>query len=121
VEAQHQPAASSAERVALNDAAFREANERIRAVAGDWEMEGMLPVLCECADTTCTTVVRMRAREYEAVREDPRHFINAPGHNASGGGWAQVIAEREGYEIVTKVGEAGEIVEELDPRARNES
>ena len=36
---------SMAERVAYNDAAFREANERIREKTDEWEMDGLLPAL----------------------------------------------------------------------------
>jgi hypothetical protein len=30
----------------------------------------------------CTTVVRVTPRQYEAVRADPRWFINAAGHES---------------------------------------
>jgi hypothetical protein len=109
--------AASAERVARNDAAFREANEAIRSTAETWDMEGLLPVLCECADTSCTTILRLTPEEYEGVRADPRTFINAAGHHVSAQGWARVVAEHERYTVVEKVGEAAEIVEELDPRS----
>lgn len=106
----------SAERVARNDAAFRVANEEIRAAAAEWNMDGLLPALCECADPHCTTVLRVTPRQYEAVRSDPRWFINAPGHEVNAQGWAYVISANERFVVVEKIGEAGEIVEELDPR-----
>ena len=108
---------TTAERVAENDAGFREANEAIQAKAVAWEMNGLLPVICECADTSCTDILHVTASGYEEVRANPRWFLNAPGHHVNGLGWAQVVATREGYEIVEKIGEAGEIVEELDPRS----
>lgn len=105
------------ERVAYNDAAFREANESIREKASEWGMDGLLPALCECADTSCHVVLRLTPRQYEDVRANPRWFINAPGHHVNANGWVSVVAEHDRYVIVEKIGEAGEIVEQLDPRA----
>jgi len=106
----------AAERVARNDAAFRIANEEIRSKAAAWNMDGPLPTLCECGDPQCTTVVLVTPRQYEAVRSDPRWFINAPGHEVNDEGWAYVISANDRFVVVEKVGEAGERAEELDPR-----
>jgi len=62
------------------------------------------------------TIVRVTPRQYEAVRSDPRWFINAPGHEANDQGWAHVISENDRFVVVEKIGEAGELAEELDPR-----
>ena len=106
----------SAERVARNNALFRVANEEIVAKAAEWNMDGLLPALCECADPRCTTVVRVTPRQYEAVRSDSRWFLNAPGHELNDQGWAHVISENDRFVVVEKVGEAGKLAEELDPR-----
>ena len=58
----------------------------------------------------------LRPGQYEAVRAHPTHFINARGHAANGGGWVRVLDEFDRYTVVEKVGEAAEIVAELDPR-----
>jgi hypothetical protein len=104
-----------AERVAINDATFRAANERIDATADQLGVAAA-PFICECADTSCTTVLRISLAEYEAIRADPTHFLNAPGHDAAGGPHAQVIEDRGSYTVVAKVGKAAEIVAELDER-----
>jgi hypothetical protein len=116
VTAANEPGDASAERVARNGAAFREANEEIRSKAAEWRMDGLLPALCECADLHCTEVVRLTPQQYEAVRSDARWFINAPGHQVNAKGWAHVISENDRFVVVEKIGEAGEIAEELDPR-----
>jgi hypothetical protein len=116
VSAAKEPVHALAERVARNDATFREANEEIRAQAAEWRMDGLLPALCECADLRCTEVVNLTPQEYEVVRSNPRWFINAPGHQVNGHGWAQAISENDRFVLVEKIGEAGEIAEELDPR-----
>jgi thioesterase domain-containing protein len=107
-----------AERVARNDAIFREANERIRAAAASMQLEqsDMLPFLCECADESCTTIIKLTTSEYEAVRGAPTLFINAKGHHVNAEGWGRVVDEFDRYSVIEKLGDAGEIVLELDPR-----
>lgn len=104
------------ERIALNQATFREANERINAAAGVYDVDIPVPFICECADPTCAEIVRLALSEYEEVRADPRHFLNVPGHQAAAQGAAVVVAERDGYVIAEKIGHAGEIAESLDQR-----
>jgi hypothetical protein len=48
----------TAERIARNDATFRDANERIRASAVEYQIGDSLPIICECADPTCTAVIK---------------------------------------------------------------
>ena len=107
-----------AERVAQNDAFFRDGNERIHDAAASMQVEesALLPFLCECAQVDCTTVVQLTSSEYEAVRRDPTHFINAAGHVVNAQGWARVVEERDRYTIVEKIGDAADVAVELDPR-----
>jgi hypothetical protein len=101
--------------VARNDATFREANEGIAASAAEAELDDV-PFICECADPRCMAIVRMALSEYEQMRQDPTHFVNVPGHEASAAGYARVIRSEDDYVVVEKRGEAAEIVRELDPR-----
>ena len=109
----------SAERVARNDATFREANEAIRGRAAHLEAElERVPFICECADLRCTEIVRLTLVEYEAVRADGRHFLMAHGH-ADGGAereHTRVVEELPSHVVAEKVGRAAEIAEDLDPR-----
>ena len=107
----------TAERVARNDATFRAANEQIGDAASAYEMRHDVPFLCECADPTCREIVTVSLAEYERVRGNSRHFLNVPGHQRSAGPHARVVARRDGFVVVEKLGRAGEIVEELDPRS----
>jgi hypothetical protein len=104
----------TAERVARNNAVFREANEAIREKTDEWEMSGQLPVLCECADPLCHDLLRLTPRQYEAVRANPRWFVSAPGHEANEQGWARVVEDHGSYLVVEKIGEAGAAAEQLD-------
>lgn len=104
------------ERIARNDATFREANERISAAAGAYGTDIPVPFICECADPKCSEIVRLELNQYEEVRANSRHFLNIPAHQEAAQGAAVVVAERDGYVIVEKVGHAGDIVEGLDER-----
>jgi hypothetical protein len=106
------------ERIARNDATFREANERIEAVADEHGFGDPVPFICECAELRCTELIQLPIEEYRYVRTNPRWFINVPGHQVAMQGAGSVVEERDGYLIVEKEGHAGEVAEELarDPR-----
>jgi hypothetical protein len=108
----------TAERVAINEARFRESNDHLEATAQElgFERDELTPYLCECADTGCTTVVRLTADEYEAVRSSPVQFLNAHGHETASEGWGRVVETFERYAVVEKIGRAGEIAAAADPR-----
>lgn len=107
----------SEERIALNDARFRDANETIDQRAEEADFTEHVPFLCECADPTCTTVLRLSLTEYEHIRTDGTWFLNAPGHVVAAQGAAHIVEEHDRYAIVEKTGRAGEVAELLDPRA----
>jgi hypothetical protein len=111
-----QPDLVTQERVARNDALFREANEGIQEAASTYDVLERIPFICECADENCRELIVLSMDEYEEIRGNPRHFLNAPGHVRAGQGAAEVVDDRGHYEIVEKTGYAGDIVEELDPR-----
>jgi hypothetical protein len=105
-----------AERVAKNDATFREANEGIAASARRAGFD-RVPFICECAEPTCTTIVRLSLGEYEDVRASGTRFLIAPHHEATSDEHTTVVARADGYLIVEKTGEAAELAEQLDPRS----
>ena len=104
-----------AARIALNQARFREANEEIepRAVIAGVEV---VPFICECADPSCTTIIRVTTREYEAVRADPVLFLNALGHETRSAEYSEVVSENDRFVVTMKIGDAAQIVRNLDPR-----
>lgn len=103
----------SVDRIARNDAIFREANDQIGESAVEYGAQTSIPFLCECADENCHEIVQLTLAEYRQVRSDPRHFINTDGHEASAHGWAEVIARTDGHVTVAKIGRAGDIAETL--------
>jgi hypothetical protein len=107
----------TAERVAKNNSIFREANEGIQDAARRYSVSGDVPFLCECTEPACVEILRLELAEYEAIRATPTHFIYAPGHSSAAQGWATVVEQRDGYDVVEKVGAAADVVETLDPRS----
>ena len=110
------PKDRSAERVGRNDAIFRQANEGISDSAEAQDFTEGIPFLCECAEETCTEIVRLSADEYEHVRTEATHFLNAPGHEVAAGPHAEVIERNHGWVIVRKLGVAAQVAEDMDPR-----
>src|SRR5215216_7061038 len=106
-----------AERVARNDSMFRQANEQIERAAEPLGIEPV-PFLCECAEERCTEIVRLMLAQYEAVRAEPRWFLNAPGHERQSHPHVRVVADCGEYLVVEKLGKAGELAEELDERTK---
>lgn len=101
------------ERIARNDATFRDANEKIAAAAQEIGLAGTAPFLCECADPQCTDLLRLPFDTYAEVRRHPRRFVVVPGHEATAGDAAEVVESTPLYHVVEKTGRAGEVAEEL--------
>ena len=103
------------ERLARNEAFFREVNERVRD-AGTYEGadEDVYEFFCECAQADCLERVRLPLAAYEAVRAEPRRFIIAPGHDVPA--IEHVVSEGAQAAIVEKNGTAGKVAEALDSR-----
>lgn len=112
-----EPAEAAAAQAARNDAAFRDANEHIESYADSiGALDGdPLPFLCECADVSCTEIVRMTPAEYADLREQPARFTTVPGHERHES-WARVVEQNERFEIVEKVGVAADVAADLDTR-----
>jgi hypothetical protein len=104
---------SRAERLARNEAFFRQVNERINEVTGGPSSD-RFEFLCECSDPACTERIELTRKEYEAVRADPRGFVVAPGHVSPE--VEHVVEREERHVVVRKEGLAGQIADQLDPR-----
>jgi hypothetical protein len=106
----------TAERVARNNAIFREANESIGGAARSYGFDERVPFICECADPACTAIIKVELHEYERIRANPTWFLDASGHFRASQGYADVVDRRDGYDIVEKRGDAGDLAAELNPR-----
>ena len=103
-------------RLALNEALFREANERVETVADQLGPDVPYDFLCECANADCTFRISLRLTVYESIRADPRQFVVLPLHYTPE--VEDLVIEEDTHWVVRKTGEAGEYVEHLDPRSR---
>ncbi len=104
-------------RRALNEAAFREVNERIRGLNETFsEFSGEFSIVCECDDTACIEHLSVRPHEYETLRNDPTLFAVIAGHESPA---VEMVEERRGgYNVVRKKpGEPAKIAVATDPRA----
>jgi hypothetical protein len=101
-------------RVARNEALLREVNESIER--GRWPGDDSVPFRfrCECASLDCTETIMLTRGEYEHVRNDGRRFAILAGHEAPA--FESVVETHDGYVVVEKNDEAGEVAERLDPR-----
>jgi hypothetical protein len=103
-------------RIGLNEAVFREANERIQELNETFAtFTDELVLVCECGDGKCAEQITMPPAAYEELRADPAHFAVAPGHEIPD--VERVIAQRDGYDVVRKSeGDPQRIAEVTDPR-----
>jgi hypothetical protein len=105
------------ERIGMNEAVFRDVNERIQDVASTFDLTSEpLDLICECGDAACVDRISLTREEYEQVRAGAHLFAVAPGHVEND--VEEVVANRPGYDIVRKYkGVPAEIATKTDPRA----
>ncbi len=92
---------SEYERRAMNEALFRDVNERIAESAEGGFHADRTEFVCECADPSCTERVPVTLAEYESVRQKSTTFLLAPGHDQPD--IEQVVSDRGRFWIVEKV------------------
>jgi hypothetical protein len=107
-------------RRARNEALFREVNDRIVELEtglGGYDRDDSLLIgfVCECPREGCNEMLEVTRGQYEAVRDHPRRFLVLPGHED--GDIARVVERHAQFLIVEKIGEAGEVAVEQDPRS----
>jgi hypothetical protein len=106
---------SREERIGLNEAVFREVNERIEGLAETFDVKAPLDLVCECGDAACVERLSMTRAEYEKLRSEPHQFAVHPGHEYPE--VENIIARLKGYDIVSKnKGVPMKIAEQTDPR-----
>jgi hypothetical protein len=106
-----------AERIGLNEAVFREVNERISDLAGQFGLDQEpLDLVCECGDPACVERISISRDAYEQLRSDPTHFAVFPGHEQPD---VESVVERNGpYDVVRKhEGGPAEVARGTDPRS----
>jgi hypothetical protein len=102
----------STERLARNQALFREVNERLNEIHSP--TVSFREFICECSDPRCPKSLAVAAGEYEAVRSNPKRFLVARGHELPE---VEIVVEDcERFLIVETTVETG-LMAESDPRS----
>jgi hypothetical protein len=97
---------SREERLAANEARFREINEgaqpqRERGAGGRF--------VCECGDLSCTHWLTMPLDDYEEVRRHPRRFVIDPTHEMPD--VERVVERGDGWSVVEKPEDLAHVVD----------
>lgn len=101
------------ERLARNEALFREVNERVEEISEDSGLD-MIEFVCECGDADCTMAVSLTQSEYEQLRADPLLFAVMPGHAIPE--VEDVVSDGDRFQVVRKHEEEAQIARITDPR-----
>ena len=105
----------SQERIALEEAAFREINEFLEDRALAEIPPTQVEFVCECANGDCAERLSLTIEEYEHVRERANWALVKAGHLVPPA--EHVVERRQGFWIVEKTAPvAREVYEKLDPR-----
>ena len=100
------------ERVGVNEALFREVNERIEDLQEQLGHARTFDIVCECGDGECMERFAITNAAYEALRSNARRFAVVPGHEMPD--LERTVERHEGYFVVEKTDpEAAEAAEEL--------
>ena len=105
------------ERKALNEATFRDANEKLGRAARQLLRDddgSPVPFLCECPSRSCTEVVLLTLAEYEQVRSGAARGLEVPGHEDLS--VERVVARHGRFVVTEKFGRAGEVFAAMSPR-----
>jgi hypothetical protein len=94
------------ERLAQNEALFREVNERISELASGWS--NGLDLVCECANVGCSAPIRVTVEKYHEVRSHDDRFLIAVGHALPE--LERVVESSDDYEVVEKHAELIEAI-----------
>lgn len=102
--------------VGRNENEARAANEVVSVDGEQANLGGheTLAVLCECGDSHCHKPLVMTVDQYEAIRGEPAQFAVIDGHEILD--CERVIATHDGYLVVEKFGDAGQVASDADPR-----
>jgi hypothetical protein len=101
------------ERLARNEALFREVNERVEEISDGAGLD-VIEFICECGDAECTDPVSLTHAEYEQLRSDPLLFAVVPGHVIPE--VEDVVSDGERFHVVRKHEKEAQIARSTDPR-----
>ncbi len=99
---------------ARSQVVFREVNEHIAELSGDWGETGVGLFVCECSDPACAEALEISPAEYERVRADGARFLVVAGHQLPE--VERVVEGNDRFLVVEKFGAAAMVARDSDPR-----
>lgn len=102
------------EDVALTEAAFRIANERMARWEERHGSRAEELYMCECASRPCRERIPLTREQYEDVRSDVRHFLVVPGHVLPD--LETVVQSFPTYQVIEKPSALMDLLTQTDPR-----
>jgi hypothetical protein len=100
------------ERIGMNEALFREVNERIDQLQDDLGNGSTFEIVCECGDPACIERFSITSNDYGSLRMDVHRFAVVPGHERPE--LERTVEERAGYLVVEKTDpDAAKAAEEM--------
>jgi hypothetical protein len=107
---------SREERLARNEAAARDINERLEEAHDTEPSDRYVRMTCECGRDFCDRVIAIKTAEYEEIRSDPLQFIVVRDHLIPD--VERIVAETDRFVIVAKrEGTPASVAIEEDPRS----
>ena len=108
-------------KLAINESAFRNANDRLRQAAHShrFRVTTRVPFNCECGDENCREIVMLTIEDYEHIRAHPTWFLLVAGHEDQDETVERIVDAEQGYTVVEKIGAAGEEAARLHRRLTN--
>jgi hypothetical protein len=97
-------------RIGLNEAVFRQVNERIEELAETFDLGEGLDLICECGNASCTSRIELSRDEYEQVRSDSTTFAVISGHEIED--VEEVVERHPKYVVVRKTADEAQRVAE---------
>jgi hypothetical protein len=90
------------QRLADNESAFREINERIERRVEHWKAleDGLHSAICECCDSECVDRIKVTPSEHRMARSRCDRFLIAPRHENAD--IERVVYRHDRYWIVQK-------------------
>jgi hypothetical protein len=102
-------------RIGMNEALFREVNERIQELAEGFGRAEKLDLICECGNASCASRIELDPKEYEHVRSESATFAIVKGHEIPD--VEEIVERRKAYDVVRKTADQAErVAEKTDPR-----
>jgi hypothetical protein len=109
---------SAEERNARTQNAFRDVNEAITEIGGDFGLgergDEPMQVMCECGRPECMERIAVSREEYERIRENGVRFVLVAGHEIDS--VEHVVYRTDTYVVAENHGGAATIARSGDPR-----